>query len=64
VKQNLLPFLARLHKDDLVALQELFSAGKITSVIDRTYPLSEVPAAVRYLEEGHARGKVVIAIAS
>jgi NADPH:quinone reductase-like Zn-dependent oxidoreductase len=64
VKQNLLPFLARLHKDDLVALQELFSAGKIRSVIDRTYPLSEVPAAIRYLEEGHARGKVVIAIAS
>ncbi len=37
-------------------------AGKVTPVIDRTYPLSDVPAAIRYLEEGHARGKVVITV--
>jgi NADPH:quinone reductase-like Zn-dependent oxidoreductase len=48
------------NKRDLATLKELIEAGKITPVIDRTYSLSETPAAVRYLEEGHARGKVVI----
>jgi NADPH:quinone reductase-like Zn-dependent oxidoreductase len=43
-------------------LKELIEAGKVRSVIDRTYPLSEVPEAIRYLEEGHARGKVVITV--
>jgi NADPH:quinone reductase-like Zn-dependent oxidoreductase len=38
-------------------------AGKVTPVIDRTYPLSQVPDAIRYLEEGHARGKVIITVA-
>jgi len=47
-------------KEDLVYLKELFEAGKVVPVIDRRYPLSEVPEALRYLEEGHARGKVVI----
>jgi len=61
-KQNLLPFMARLHTDDLVVLQECFTSGQITSVIDRTYNLNEVPAAMRYLEEGHARGKIVISV--
>jgi NADPH:quinone reductase-like Zn-dependent oxidoreductase len=41
-------------------LKELFEAGKVVPVIDRRYPLSEVPEALRYLEEGHAQGKVVI----
>jgi NADPH:quinone reductase-like Zn-dependent oxidoreductase len=41
-------------------LKELIETGKLASVIDRTYPLREVPEAIRYLEEGHARGKVVI----
>jgi NADPH:quinone reductase-like Zn-dependent oxidoreductase len=41
-------------------LKELIEAGKITPVIDRTFPLSDVPAAIRYLEEGRAQGKVVI----
>jgi NADPH:quinone reductase-like Zn-dependent oxidoreductase len=44
-------------------LQELLASGKVKPVIDRTYSLSEVPEAVRYLEEGHARGKVVIRVA-
>jgi NADPH:quinone reductase-like Zn-dependent oxidoreductase len=58
--QKLLPFIARPNKDDLRAMVELMSAGKVTPVIDRTYTLAEVPEAVRYVEQGHARGKVVI----
>ena len=50
------------EKEDLVFLKELFEAGKVVPVIDRCYPLSEVPKAFRYLEEGHARGKVVITL--
>jgi NADPH:quinone reductase-like Zn-dependent oxidoreductase len=41
-------------------MKELIEAGEITPVIDRCYPLSELPEAIRYLEKGHARGKVVI----
>jgi NADPH:quinone reductase-like Zn-dependent oxidoreductase len=52
--------LAELNKKDLNALGDLMQAGKVTPVIDRSYKLSEIPAAIRYLEEGHARGKVVI----
>jgi NADPH:quinone reductase-like Zn-dependent oxidoreductase len=47
---------------DVVFLKELLEAGKVTPVIDRSYPLSEVPEALRYQEEGHARGKVVITV--
>ena len=47
-------------EDDLAELAELFEAGKVVPVIDRSYPLGEVPEAVRYLEEGRALGKVVI----
>jgi NADPH:quinone reductase-like Zn-dependent oxidoreductase len=43
-------------------LRDLMQDGKITSVIDRRYTLSEVPEAIRYLEQGHARGKVVISV--
>jgi NADPH:quinone reductase-like Zn-dependent oxidoreductase len=60
--QRLLPFLAKRSRDDLIALKELIEAGKVTPVIDRTYPLSETPEAIRYLEGGHARGKVVITV--
>lgn len=48
--------------EDLRLLRELIEAGKITPVIDRTYPLGEVPEAIRYLEKGHTRGKVVITV--
>jgi NADPH:quinone reductase-like Zn-dependent oxidoreductase len=48
------------NEGDLATLKELIEARKITPVIDRTYSLSETPAAIRYLEEGHTRGKVVI----
>ena len=60
VSQKLIPFLAHLKKDDLIWIKGLLETGQITPVIDRIYPLSEVPAAIRYLEEGHARGKIVI----
>ncbi|TML74682.1 MAG: zinc-binding dehydrogenase, partial [Actinobacteria bacterium] len=56
------PFLAKLNRDDLVVLRDLLEAGRVTPVIDRRYELSEVPDALRYLGEGHARGKVVISV--
>ena len=48
--------------EDLTFLAELFEAGKVVPVIDRRYPLSEVPDALRYLEEGRVLGKVVITV--
>ena len=64
------PFVKQLHPfraakdpgDRLRALTELIEAGKVTPVIDKTFPLSEVPAAVRYLESGQARGKIVVTV--
>jgi NADPH:quinone reductase-like Zn-dependent oxidoreductase len=50
------------NQEDLAILEELFAAGKVAPVIDRRYPLREVPEALRYLEEGHAKGKVVITV--
>jgi NADPH:quinone reductase-like Zn-dependent oxidoreductase len=50
------------NKEDLVSVKELLESGEITPVIDRTYPLNEIPEAIRYLEEGHAKGKVVITV--
>lgn len=47
---------------DLAVIRELMEAGRVTAVIDRRYRLREVPEAVRYLEQGHARGKVVITV--
>ncbi len=63
VSQRLAPLVGRVrNKEDLITLQGLLEAGKVTPVIDRTYPLNEVPEAIRYLEAGHARGKVVITL--
>ncbi len=62
VRQQGRPYIAIPNKEDLVVLNELIEAGKVTPVIDRTYPLSETPEAFRYLDEGHARGKVVITL--
>jgi len=53
---------AKGNKKDLLILKELLEAGKVVPVIDRTYPLREVPEAIRYLETKHARGKVVIKV--
>ena len=50
------------YKADVALLKELIEAGKVRPVIDRRYPLSDVPEALRYLEEGHAQGKVVITL--
>src|SRR5438445_10164955 len=50
----------KIVQQDLIVLKELIETGKVKPVIDRRYPLSETPAAIRYLEEGHARGKVII----
>jgi NADPH:quinone reductase-like Zn-dependent oxidoreductase len=55
-------FIARRSKEDLTIMHDLMKAGKVTPVIDKRYRLSEVPDAIRYLEEGHARGKVVITL--
>jgi len=60
VGQEFVMLLAKMDKDDLTILGNLMEAGKVTAVIDRRYRLSEVPAAIRYSEEGHARGKIVI----
>lgn len=60
VRQRLVQFLARITKEDLVVLKDLMEAGKLTPVIDRNFPLSEVPDAIRYVEERRASGKVVI----
>lgn len=53
---------ARPDRNDLLFLKELLESGKVVPVIDRTYPLSQVPEAIAYLEEGRARGKVVISV--
>jgi len=53
-------YIAKLTKDDLTVLRDLMQSGRVSPIIDRTYKLSETQAALRYLEEGHARGKVVV----
>ena len=62
VGQRLRGLNSKVKQEDLVALRELIEAGKVVPVIDRTFPLGEAPQAIRYLEEGHLKGKVVIAV--
>jgi NADPH:quinone reductase-like Zn-dependent oxidoreductase len=62
VSQKLGTFISSENADDLTALTELVEAGRVTPVVDRTFALSDVPAAIRYLLDGHARGKVVISV--
>ncbi|MEV5412311.1 NAD(P)-dependent alcohol dehydrogenase [Thermopolyspora sp. NPDC052614] len=62
VRQSLSAPIASVSRDRLDALRELIEAGKVTPAIDRTYPLSEVPSAMRYFMEEHARAKVVITV--
>jgi NADPH:quinone reductase-like Zn-dependent oxidoreductase len=62
VSHTLRPVSSKPNQADLQILKELIDTGKVTPVIDRTYPLSEVPDAIRYLHEGRARGKLVISV--
>ncbi len=55
-------FIAQLNKEDMLFLQGLLATGQLTPVIDRQYPLRELPEAMRYLGEGHARGKIVVTV--
>ena len=50
------------NQADLITLAGLIKSGKVTPVIDRTYPLAGVPKAIRYFEQGHTRGKIVITV--
>jgi len=54
--------LAEIRQDDLTKMSDLMQAGKVTPVIDRTYPLSQIREAMKYLEAGHARGKVILTV--
>jgi NADPH:quinone reductase-like Zn-dependent oxidoreductase len=60
--QKLGTFIASENAADLQTLRELIESGKVTPAMDRTYPLAQVPAAIRYLLDGHARGKTVISV--
>jgi len=60
VSQEMGTFLAELNQKDLTFLADLMESGKVTPVIDKRYKLSELPQAIEYLEQGHARGKVVV----
>ncbi|MGI8431812.1 MAG: NAD(P)-dependent alcohol dehydrogenase [Chthoniobacterales bacterium] len=60
VSQKMSMFMADINQDDLQLLAELMASGKVKTVIDRTYPFSQAPDALRYVEKGHARGKIVI----
>ena len=62
VSQRLRMLSSSPGQQDLQTLRELAEAGKLTPVIDRTYPLAEVPAAIRHLAAGHVRGKLVITV--
>jgi NADPH:quinone reductase-like Zn-dependent oxidoreductase len=62
VTQKMGMIMAELNKPDLAILADLMQSGKVKPVIDRTYPLSQIADALRYLEQGHARGKVVITL--
>ncbi|MCG6963596.1 MAG: NAD(P)-dependent alcohol dehydrogenase [Acidobacteria bacterium] len=62
VSQRFVGFVAAIKGADLDAVAELMQSGKVTPVVDRTYPLEQAADAVRYLETGHARGKVVVTI--
>ena len=62
VSQQFGMLLAEINKDDLAVMSNMMEAKKVTPVIDRTYPLNDVPEAIRYLETGRARGKVIISV--
>ena len=62
VSQKLGTFVNKENYKDMLVLKELTESGKLTPVIDRSFPLADAPGAICYLEEGHARGKVVVTV--
>ena len=62
VHQKMTTFICKENHEDLIVLGGLIESGKLTPVIDRTYPLAEAPEAIRYLQQGHVRGKVVLTV--
>ena len=62
VGQKFVMILGQMRQNDLNILGDLMLAGKVTPVIDRRYQLSEVPEAIRYSEDGHASGKIIVSI--
>jgi NADPH:quinone reductase-like Zn-dependent oxidoreductase len=60
--RKVVSFMANVNQRDLAVLKELLEAGKVVPVIERKYSLSEVPQTIRYVEEGHTRGKVVVTV--
>jgi len=62
VSQKFITYIAEFNKKDMMVLADLMQSGKMTPVIDKTFKLSDTPDALRYLEQGHARGKVVITV--
>jgi NADPH:quinone reductase-like Zn-dependent oxidoreductase len=63
VSQKFVVYIARSSREDLTTMSELMASGKVKPVIDKRYKLSEVPDAIQYLEQRHARGKVIITLA-
>ena len=62
LRQRVIFFISKENREDLQTLAEMLADGRIRSVIDRTYPLAQTAAAVRYVEAGQAAGKVVITV--
>lgn len=60
--RKLRAFIASENARDLLTLRELIESRKVTPAVDRAYPLAEVPAAIRYLLDGRARGKVAVTV--
>jgi NADPH:quinone reductase-like Zn-dependent oxidoreductase len=61
-RQNVVFFIAKLTGDEMNAMRELLESGKVKTVVDRTYPLSDAADAFRYLGDGHAQGKIVVTL--
>jgi NADPH:quinone reductase-like Zn-dependent oxidoreductase len=62
VSQKLGTFIAAVKQEDLLVLAQLAESGQLTPAVDRTFSLDEAPKAIRHLDEGHARGKVVVTV--
>ena len=63
VSQRLRPLPAKAEREELLAVTGLIEDGKLTPVVDRTYPLADTAEGLRHVEQGHARGKVVVTVA-